>query len=137
VKSAKKLLIVVDDEPDITSSLKLGLERRGMDVTAFNDPLKALEELKKQDNYDLVITDIRMPKMSGFELYRKIRKQGVGTPVVFMTAFDVHQKEFEKMFPDLKPKALLRKPISISELAARVDEILDGHNASADVLAAP
>jgi two-component system, OmpR family, response regulator ChvI len=124
--AAKKLLIVVDDEPDITSSLKLGLERRGMEVAVFNDPLKALEELKKHDKYDLVITDIRMPKMSGFELYREIRKQGVATPVVFMTAFDVYQEEFEKIFPDLKPKALLRKPLGIEELAARVNEILEG-----------
>jgi DNA-binding response OmpR family regulator len=125
VKSgAKKLLIVVDDEPDITSALKLGLERRGMDVTTFNDPLKALEELKRR-NYDLVLTDIRMPKLSGFDLYREMRKQGVDTPIVFMTAFDVYQKEFERMFPELKPKALLRKPVGVAELATRVHEILD------------
>lgn len=102
-----------------------------MDVTAFNDPLKALEELKEQRNYDLVITDIRMPNMTGFELYREMRKQGVDTPVVFMTAFEVYQKEFEKMFPDLKPKALLRKPVGIAELATRVHEILDGHEHTA------
>ena len=126
LQTSTKRLLIVDDEPDITASLKLGLGRRGMDVTVFNDPLKALEELKKGHNYDLVITDIRMPNMNGFELYREIRKHDRATPVVFMTAFDMYQKEFVILFPDVRPKALLRKPIGIAELAARIDEILGG-----------
>ena len=121
--SAKRLLIV-DDEHDITASLKIGLELKGMEVTTFNDPLRALEELKKHHHYDLVISDIRMPNMSGFELYREIRKHDGNTPVVFLTAFDMYEKEFVILFPDVRPKALLRKPIGIAELAANIDEIL-------------
>jgi len=95
-----------------------------MGVTVFNDPLEALEDLKGH-GYDLVILDIRMPRMSGFDLYREIRKHDGDTPIAFMTAFEIHLGEFEKMFPDIKPKALLKKPITIAEMARRVHEMLD------------
>jgi DNA-binding response OmpR family regulator len=122
--SGKKLLIV-DDEPDITESLKIGLERRGMRVTAFNDPLEAVGEIKKHREYDLIITDIRMPAMTGFELYREIRKYEAATPVCFMTAFEIYQTEFEKMFPEIKPRAFLIKPLGIEDLASRIKDLFD------------
>ena len=124
--STIRRLLIVDDDRDVTAALKLGLERKGMQVATFNDPSKALEALKNRHHYDLVITDIRMPKMSGFELYREVRKHDGETPIVFMTAFDIDQKEFVMLFPDVRPKALLRKPIGIAELAAHIDELLEG-----------
>ena len=114
-EAGRPRILVVDDEADITSVLKIGLGRRGMEVTTFNDPLIALEQLKRRHDYDLIISDIRMPNMSGFELYREMRKIDGDTPIVFMTAFEIYQSEFEKMFPDVKPKFLLKKPIGIAE----------------------
>jgi DNA-binding response OmpR family regulator len=112
-------ILIVDDEPDITSSLKIGLERKGLQVDAFNDPKKALADFKA-NNYDMIFLDIRMPQMSGFDLYRELRAKDKNVPIAFLTAFDVYQNEFKKMFPDMKVDRLLRKPIGISELVAYV-----------------
>jgi DNA-binding response OmpR family regulator len=112
-------ILLVDDEPDITSSLKIGLERHGFQVDAFNDPKKALAEFKP-NRYDMIFLDIRMPQMNGFELYRGLRASDESVPIAFLTAFDVYQNEFQKMFPDMKVDRLLRKPISINELVAYV-----------------
>lgn len=108
-------LLIVDDEPDITSSLKLGLARAGFDVDVFNSPKEALAKFKP-NYYDMVFLDIRMPQMNGFELYRQLRQKDTGVSIAFLTAFDVYQNEFEKMFPDMKVDKLLRKPIGIAEL---------------------
>jgi DNA-binding response OmpR family regulator len=112
-------ILIVDDEPDITSSLKIGLERKGFQVDAFNDPRKALGEFKP-NRYGMIFLDIRMPQMNGFELYRQLRARDPEVPIAFLTAFDVYQNEFKKVFPDMKVDRLLRKPIGISELVAYV-----------------
>jgi DNA-binding response OmpR family regulator len=112
-------ILLVDDEPDITSSLKIGLEHHEFQVDAFNDPKKALAEFKA-GRYGIIFLDIRMPQMNGFELYRELRARDRNVPIAFLTAFDVYQNEFQKVFPDMKVDKLLRKPISISELVAYV-----------------
>jgi DNA-binding response OmpR family regulator len=112
-------ILLVDDEPDITSSLKIGLERHGFQVDAYNDPKKALAEFKP-NRYGMIFLDIRMPKMNGFELYRELRSSDQDVPIAFLTAFDVYQNEFQKMFPDMRIDRLLRKPIGISELVEYV-----------------
>jgi DNA-binding response OmpR family regulator len=112
-------ILLVDDEPDITSSLKIGLERNGFQVDAFNDPKKALSEFRS-NRYGMIFLDIRMPQMNGFELYRELRARDPEVIIAFLTAFDVYQNEFKKVFPDMKVDRLLRKPISISELVSYV-----------------
>lgn len=97
----------------------MGLERHGFEVDAFNDPKKALAEFKP-NRYDMIFLDIRMPQMNGFELYRGLRASDQNVAIAFLTAFDVYQNEFQKMFPDMKVDRLLRKPISINELVAYV-----------------
>jgi DNA-binding response OmpR family regulator len=108
-------LLLVDDEPDITSSLKIGLESHGLIVDTFNDPVKVLTKFKANE-YDAAILDIRMPQISGFELYRQIRRIDPEMPIYFLTAFDLYPSEFEKIFPELRPQALFRKPVTISSL---------------------
>jgi two-component system, OmpR family, response regulator ChvI len=110
-------VLLVDDEPDITASLKIGLERHGFQVDTFNDPRKALAEFKP-GRYDTILLDIRMPQMNGFELYRELKARDPDVPIAFLTAFDVYQSEFRKVFPDMKVDKLLRKPIGITELVA-------------------
>ncbi len=116
-------VLIVDDEVDITDALKAGLERKGFSVDAFNDPQAALSKFKP-GSYDISILDIRMPKMNGFELYREMRKVDGKASVCFLTAFDVHKDEFEKMFPDVKVKAFLKKPITIDNLVSRLNELM-------------
>ncbi len=116
-------VLIVDDEIDITDALKAGLERRGFKVDTFNDPSQALSKFRP-DLYDISILDIRMPKMNGFELYREMRKVDGKASVCFLTAFDVHKEEFEKMFPDVKVMAFLKKPITIDSLVSNLNELV-------------
>ena len=119
-----KKILVVDDEPDITSTIKTGLENKGFDVQSYNEPLKALSEFKP-DLYDLLLIDIRMPKMNGFELYREIKKKSNDVKICFFTAFEVYYEEFRKMFPNLEVKCFIRKPITINDLVAHINSEIE------------
>ena len=117
-------VLVVDDEADTTYALKVGLEAKGFKVDAYNDPTVALSKFRA-GTFDIAILDIRMPKMSGFELYREMTKVDRKTKILFLTAFDVHREEFEKMFPDVKVEIFLKKPITIAKLVSRLKELPD------------
>ncbi len=117
-------ILVVDDEPDITASLKNGLQRKGFEVDVYNDPTDALSNFKA-DVYDLLLIDIRMPKMNGFELYREVKKKSNNVKICFFTAFEVYYDEFRKMFPNLEVKCFIRKPITISDLVTHINTELD------------
>ena len=105
----KKRVLVVDDEVDITTIFKLALEKVNLHVDVYNDPLLALSEYKP-DMYDLLLLDIRMPDMNGFELYRKIKdieeeekKVKNSKPrVCFITAFEEFRSEFKESFPTVE-----------------------------------
>lgn len=111
----KARILVVDDEPDITLVLKRGLENAGFDVDVFNDPQRFLANFKP-NYYSLMLIDIKMPEMTGFQLFREIRKRDSKAKVCFMTAFEIYQKEFETLFPSYEVKCFIRKPVKISEL---------------------
>ena len=114
-------ILLVDDEKGITEILKTGLEGKGFHVNAYNDPADALANFKS-GKYDIVITDIQMPKMNGFELYRAIRKIDEKVDICFFTAFDVYNDEFEKLFPQVRVKGFLKKPVTIAQIVARLKE---------------
>jgi DNA-binding response OmpR family regulator len=118
----RRNLLIVDDDSDVTSVLRIGLERRGMAVTALNDPMEAIEAVKKQ-HYDLIITDIGMPKMSGFDLYREIRKNNESLPICFLSSFEISDTEFDQIFPATKAHIFMKKPISFADLTAKIDEL--------------
>jgi two-component system catabolic regulation response regulator CreB/two-component system response regulator ChvI len=120
----KARVLIVDDEPDITSVMKRGLQNAGYAVDAFNDPEQALANFKSE-YYDMLIFDIRMSKINGFQLYREVRKKDSNAKVCFMTAFEVYRKEFEKMFPDFDIKCFLTKPLSIRDLQKIVEAELE------------
>ena len=121
-----KKILVVDDEPDISSSIKRGLERNGFQVDAYTDPEKALSEFKP-GIYDLLLVDIRMPKLNGFELYREIKKKNDQSKICFFTAFEVYYEEFKKVFPTLDVKCFIRKPITISDLVTHINTELNNN----------
>jgi two-component system, OmpR family, response regulator ChvI len=94
----KKRILIVDDEPDITLSLGIGLEQYGFEVQVFNDAKEALSNFTA-NYYDLLLFDINMPKMNGFELYKEIEKLDNKVRVCFMTAFELYLDEFKRLFP--------------------------------------
>ena len=79
--------MIVDDEQDITTIFKIGLEKNEFIVDTFNDPLEALSNFRPR-MYDLLILDIRMPGINGFQLYQKIRDLDNKVKVCFLTAFE-------------------------------------------------
>ena len=78
-------ILIVDDEEDVTSILRKGLEKSGYVVVTFNDPIKALDNFIP-GSYDLVLLDIKMPKINGFELFQQIQERDGNVKVCFMTA---------------------------------------------------
>jgi DNA-binding response OmpR family regulator len=124
-KSAKtkNRILIVDDEPDITESFGLALEDSGFEVDKYNDPAVALASFKP-NVYGLLILDIKMPKMDGFELYDKIKKIDDKVKVFFISAFDIDRAAIGKQYPGLKIENFLPKPIQIPELIKRVEEQL-------------
>lgn len=120
----KGRILVVDDEPDITSVIKRGLEAAGYLVYVYNDSELALENFKP-GCYSMLIFDIRMPKLNGFQMYREIRKKDERAKVCFMTAFEVYGEEFEKVFPDFDVKCFFTKPLGIKDLQKIVEVELE------------
>ena len=119
--SNEKKVLIVDDEPDVTGTFKVGLEERGFKVETFNDPEIALSNFKP-GKYDILLLDIKMPKMNGFELYEKIRKiDGDGkTKVCFITAYEVYYQSLREQFPETKIECYIKKPIQITDLSKRL-----------------
>jgi CheY-like chemotaxis protein len=115
--------LVVDDEPDVTLTLKAGLESVGLfDVDAFNDPELALNSFKP-NFYALVLIDIMMPKMDGFRLYEKLKKVDPAIKVCFLTAGEMaHRKIREVDHCALKEELFLQKPISIDDLVREINK---------------
>jgi two-component system, OmpR family, response regulator ChvI len=112
----KRRILIVDDEPDVTFTLKKGLEEEGFQIDIFNDPLKA-QSYFKAGEYDMLLLDINMPKLNGFELYRELKKIDNRVKVCFITAFELYYDEFRRVFPKLNVTCFVRKPITIDELA--------------------
>ena len=103
-------ILIVDDEPDITLSFKMILDGNGFKVDTYNDPVDARGNFKA-GAYDLVILDIRMPKMDGFQLYEELKKIDDKVKVVFITAFDINYEGLRKMYPELRIDSFVRKPV--------------------------
>lgn len=109
-------ILIVDDEVDLTRLFRLALEKEGFVVDVFDDPVKAYSSYKS-GYYDLLLLDVRMPEMSGFELYQKIKDIGDNTDVCFITAFEEYYDEFKKCFPSLQDvDCFIRKPVGMDKL---------------------
>ena len=121
-----KRVLIVDDEPDVNLAVKIVLEENGFQVNTFTDPFLALENFRKQAGmYDLLMLDIKMPNMNGFELYRKIRKIDDKVKVCFLTAGEMDYNQFGKeLSPALDKNCYIQKPIETETLIKRLNRII-------------
>jgi DNA-binding response OmpR family regulator len=113
-------ILIVDDEEDVTSILRKGLEKSGYMVVTFNDPIKALDNYIP-GSYDLVLLDIKMPKIDGFELFQQIQERDGNAKVCFMTAFEIYYDSLKELFPDsYSSMCFIKKPFAIQEFVKRI-----------------
>jgi two-component system response regulator ChvI len=113
---------VVDDDPNITYTFKVILEKNAFHVDVYNDSTRAALEFKT-GVYDVVLIDIRMPKMNGFELYNEIRKKDTKVKVCFITAFEISKDESGKPSADGLVD-FIRKPVDMKELTDRIHYLM-------------
>lgn len=117
-----KAIMVVDDESDIVVIFRRSLELAGYGVFAFTDPIEALEDFKlNKDRYGLIISDVRMPRMSGLEFAAKIRGIDTSVSLILMSAFEIAGSEINLA---LNISKFVRKPVLPSQLKVIVSEYL-------------
>jgi DNA-binding NtrC family response regulator len=118
-------LLVVDDDSDIVHVLKMGLLKNGFLVEAFTNPQEALQRFKSDaESYCLVLSDIRMPQLSGIQLSKKVKEVNPNVKVILMTAFEIRDNEFSKVFPSTQVDGFVQKPIGIKELSDKISGII-------------
>ena len=151
-------VLIVDDEPDTTFTYKSVLEGTGFKVDVFNDPLEALSKIKEKYNnsysssdssdllspttaadatattvtkkpYDLMLLDIKMPKMNGFELYREVKKvikeeKEEHVKICFITAHEIYYEQLKQEFRKIDVGCFIKKPIDANELIKRIKQEL-------------
>ena len=125
-KKSSYRILYVDDDLDILFSIKIGLESYGFIVDTFSNPLEALSSFKPK-LYDLVLVDIKMPEMSGFEFHQELRKKALyGTEIktCFITAYEAYFDTLKNEFPELYAGCFIRKPIQIEDLVNKINDEL-------------
>jgi DNA-binding response OmpR family regulator len=120
-----KRIMVVDDEHDLTLFYQICLEYYGFEVETYNDPKEALSNFKP-DYYDLIILDIKMPNMDGFELYKEIKEKDPTARACFLTASELYYKEFRtREYNELDKELFIRKPIGNEELIKEIKRLIE------------
>ena len=128
-----KRILLVDDDPDITLTFKAGLDgryygdadkKKRFDVYTYNNPILVVKEFKPQF-YDLLLTDIYMPHMNGFELCEKILELDVNIRVCFMSSLEVNIRALREVYRNVGFGCFIEKPVSIKYLIERLSAELD------------
>ncbi len=113
-------ILIVDDEHDVANALGAGLKSHGFAADVFYDPIKALAAFKP-GAYDLIISDIKMPRMNGFEMVYEMKRRDNGVQVIFLTGFVDLMNEVNKLFAKLNVREVIQKPIGIRELVQKIN----------------
>jgi two-component system, OmpR family, response regulator ChvI len=128
LNSSSRRLMAVDDEADITFTLKKELEQSGFSLDVFNDPIVALSYFKPH-YYDLILLDVKMPKLNGFELYQEINKKDKNVKACFVTAYELYYESLKKEYPKLNVGCFVSKPFDMNNLFNRIKkELTPGGN---------
>jgi DNA-binding NtrC family response regulator len=114
-------LLVVDDDSDIVQVLKMGLLKNRFLVEAFTNPDEALQSFKANaESYCLILSDVRMPGLSGIQLARKVKEVNPNVKTILMTAFEIKDNEFSIVFPSTQVDGFVQKPVGIKELTGKI-----------------
>lgn len=114
-------LLVVDDDHDIVHVLKIGLLKNRFLVHAFTNPIEALQSFRSNvGSYCLMLSGVLMPGMTGIQLARKVKQIDPDIKTILMTAFEIKDNEFSKVFPSTQVDGFVQKPISIKELTDKI-----------------
>jgi CheY-like chemotaxis protein len=127
-----KRILVIDDENDVTSTFKAAIEdsnngneaNKRIEVYTANDPVVALSEFKP-NFYDLLLVDINMPRMNGFELCEKIFAIDINVRVCFMSSGEINREALREIYPTRQEGCFIRKPVTIDYLLERIRSELD------------
>jgi DNA-binding NtrC family response regulator len=112
-------ILVLDDEPDITTVITTSLRRNGFNVFGFTKPFSALEHFQMNfKDYSIILSDIRMPGMNGFEFVKKSREIKPEVKVLLMTAFDINTNIVSEELLSTKVNGFIQKPVSSKELTS-------------------
>ena len=122
----KKKVLIVDDEPDINTILKKVFEQNGFNADSYDNPILALENFKP-GSYDILLLDIKMPEIDGFQLYQKMKRIDSKVKVCFLTASELYYERFrkEEEFAAIDKDLFLRKPIANEDLIKKINAIVN------------
>ena len=120
-KSFGKRILIIDDDPDITLTFKAGLENNSKEfqVYTYNDPISLLGEFKP-NFYDLILIDINLPYLNGFELCQRILEIDLNVKVCFITAGEINEQALRELYPNIGMGCFIQKPVTIDYLARRL-----------------
>jgi DNA-binding response OmpR family regulator len=121
----QKRILIIDDEEDIAITLSVVLQQKGFKTDYYTDPVFAYKDFR-EDLYDLVLLDIKMPVVDGFTLYQKIKRTDCRIKICFLTASELFYEEFRKEhgFSEFEQELFLRKPIEIEDLVHEIKKLL-------------
>ena len=121
----KTTILIVDDHIDTLTVTGKSLEHAGFKVHAFADPLTALLHIQKDCKFcRVLVSDVRMPALTGFQLVRKVKDLRPEMRVLLITMFEVNKPEFEAVFPSTPIDEVIRKPFTPSELLEKIRGLL-------------
>jgi DNA-binding response OmpR family regulator len=129
MRTKKKRVLIVDDEPDVTLVLKQVLDENGFEADSYDEPRLALNNFKA-NMYDLLLLDIKMPDINGLDLYQEMRKIDEKVKVCFLTASEMFYEKFRKEEPYSKfdKELFIAKPIENEELLDLLNKVINNSN---------
>ena len=124
--------MIIDDNPDITTTFKMGIEssnnyanhNKRIEVYTYNDPLAALSEFKPHF-YDLLLIDINLPNINGFELYKKMLSMDINVRVCFMSSGEINREGLREIYPAVSLGCFIKKPVNLDYLIERIKAELE------------
>ena len=119
-----KTVLIIDDDPDVTTVFGLGLQDEGFDIYTYNEPLEALSQFRP-NFYDLLLIDINMPKMNGIDLSIQLLELDTNVKICFITAGDANIEVLREIYPTRSIGCYIKKPVTIDQLVRRIKAELE------------